>query len=401
MDQIGKINGFAALLGCLLIGVMAGSAVEESPSAASRFAGADNKAAPDFQKHVVPLLGKLGCSSAKCHGSFQGQGDFRLSLFGFGFQKDHAALVAEASSEDGHRISPELPAQSLILLKPTKQIKHRGGKIFEKDSWEYNLLHRWIETGAKGVQITPAAQVPQVSQPEFSKAGIQFFEDRIRPLLENNCYECHGFNKRKGDLQLKSREDALLGGGSGKAAIVPEDIEKSLLIEAVRHTNPDLQMPPKRKLEDREIADLEQWISIGAPWPNASDLAPVKSGKKLAQLHYEPQEILFQSTEDTAQIRIVAEWEDGKREDVTCLTRFRTNNDAVAAVNESGLAKSTGHYTTMVLRQSLSCDRLLMNVWRLMSQDIPTLLIGLLWQSWLNLASHHPSKVRTQNSSEE
>ena len=81
MDQIGKINGLVALLGYLCIGVMAGRAVEESPSAAFRFAEADNKAVPDFQKHVIPLLGKLGCSSAKCHGSFQGQGDFRLSLF--------------------------------------------------------------------------------------------------------------------------------------------------------------------------------------------------------------------------------------------------------------------------------------------------------------------------------
>ena len=189
MDQTGKINGLVALLGYLCIGVMAGRAVEESPSAAFRFAEADNKAVPDFQKHVIPLLGKLGCSSAKCHGSFQGQGDFRLSLFGFGFQKDHAALVAEASSEDGHRIRPELPAQSLILLKPTKQIKHRGGKIFEEDSWEYNLLHRWIETGAMGIEITKTDQTPQQNQPEFSKEGIQFFEDRIRPLLEQNCYE--------------------------------------------------------------------------------------------------------------------------------------------------------------------------------------------------------------------
>ena len=192
-------------------------------------------------------------------------------------------------------------------------------------------------------------QTPQQNQPEFSKEGIQFFEDRIRPLLENNCYECHGFNKRKGDLQLKSREDALLGGESGKAALVPGNAEKSLLIEAVRHTNPDLQMPPKRKLEEKEIADLEQWIAMGAPWPNASDLAPVQSGKKLAQLHYEPKEILFQSASDIAQIRVVAEWEDGEREDVTCLTRFRTNNDAVAAVNESGLAKSTGKGDTHIV----------------------------------------------------
>ena len=349
MDQIGKINGLVALLGYLCIGVMAGRAVEESPSAAFRFAEADNKAVPDFQKHVIPLLGKLGCSSAKCHGSFQGQGDFRLSLFGFGFQKDHAALLAEASSEDGHRISPELPSQSLILLKPTKQIKHRGGEIIKQDSWEYNLLHRWIETGAKGVQITKTDQPPQQNQPEFSKEGILFFEDRIRPLLENNCYECHGFNMRKGDLQLKSREDALLGGGSGMAALVPGNAEKSLLIEAVRHTNPDLQMPPERKLEEKEIADLEQWIAMGAPWPNSSDLVPVQSGKKLAQLHFEPKEILFQNANDIAQIKVVAEWEDGEREDVTCLTRFRTNNDTVAAVNESGMAKSTGKGDTHIV----------------------------------------------------
>ena len=325
MDQIGKTNGLVALLGCLCIGVMAGRAVEESPSAAIRFAEAENKAVPDFQKHVIPLLGKLGCSSAKCH----------------------AALVAEASSEDGHRIRPEMPAQSLILLKPTKQIKHRGGEIIKEDSWEYNLLLRWIETGAKGAQITKTD--PASRQPEFSKEGIQFFEDKIRPLLENNCYECHGFNKRKGDLQLKSREDALLGGESGKAAVVPGNAEKSLLIEAVRHTKPDLQMPPKRKLEEKEINNLERWIAMGAPWPNASELAPVQSGKKLAQLHYEPKEILFQSANDSAQIRVVAEWEDGEREDVTCLTRFRTNNDAVAAVNESGLAKSTGKGDTHIV----------------------------------------------------
>ena len=59
--------------------------------ASERFASRDSLAVPDFQRHVVPLLGRLGCNSAKCHGSFQGQGDFRLSLFGFDFQSDYAA----------------------------------------------------------------------------------------------------------------------------------------------------------------------------------------------------------------------------------------------------------------------------------------------------------------------
>ena len=62
--------------------------------ASERFAQRDSKEVPDFQRHVVPLLGRLGCNSAKCHGSFQGQGDFRLSLFGFDFQSSIDSLLA-------------------------------------------------------------------------------------------------------------------------------------------------------------------------------------------------------------------------------------------------------------------------------------------------------------------
>ena len=59
------------------------------PSADTRFQDRETRVVPDFQRHVVPLLGRLGCNSAKCHGSFQGQADFRLSLFGFDFAADH------------------------------------------------------------------------------------------------------------------------------------------------------------------------------------------------------------------------------------------------------------------------------------------------------------------------
>ena len=91
----------------------------------------------DFQRQVVPLLGRLGCSAAKCHGSFQGKGGFRLSLFGYDFKSDHEALLAKGSKGDRRRVNLEDPEQSLILLKPTKQMRHKGGKRFEKDSAEY------------------------------------------------------------------------------------------------------------------------------------------------------------------------------------------------------------------------------------------------------------------------
>ena len=95
MEQTGKKRAFALLIGFLIIGVLSSKAVEENASVEQRFAQPDIGSVPDFQKHIVPLLGKLGCSSAKCHGSFQGAGDFRLSLFGFDFQKDHAALLRD------------------------------------------------------------------------------------------------------------------------------------------------------------------------------------------------------------------------------------------------------------------------------------------------------------------
>ncbi|MDA7614646.1 PSD1 and planctomycete cytochrome C domain-containing protein, partial [Verrucomicrobiales bacterium] len=310
---------------------------DEIPLASVQFADPDTTATPDFQRHVVPLLGKLGCSSAKCHGSFQGQGDFRLSLFGFDFHQDHLEIT------DEDRINREAPHESLLLLKPTKQVKHKGGKRFEKDGWEYHLLRSWIEAGAKGIDTA----LPEPS--EISNKGHEFFTESIQPLLENHCYECHGFDKRKGGLQLKSREAMIEGGDSGKPAIIPSHPDKSLLIEAIKHTNPDLEMPPRRKLEDEEIAKLEKWIRMGAPWPSATDRAPLESDKVLVTLHYEPSEILFRNANDTAQIKIIAEWEDGERENVSCLARFNTNNDTVATVDSEGAVSAVGEGDTHIV----------------------------------------------------
>src|SRR2546429_403966 len=107
---------------------------------------------------------------------------------------------------------------------------------------------------------------------EPTPAQLQFFENRIRPVLSENCYKCHSAQaeKVKGRLLLDSREGVLKGGDTGPA-IVPGDPESSLLIKAVRYTDPDLQMPPKnKKLSDEQIASLETWVKMGAPDPRVS-----------------------------------------------------------------------------------------------------------------------------------
>jgi hypothetical protein len=101
-----------------------------------------------------------------------------------------------------------------------------------------------------------------------SSEGIEFFEKKIRPVLVERCYKCHSATseKLKGGLRLDSLQ-GLLKGGDTRPAIVPGDPEKSLLVEAIRYQNPDLQMPPKLKLPDATVSDFVEWIKLGAPWP--------------------------------------------------------------------------------------------------------------------------------------
>jgi hypothetical protein len=101
------------------------------------------------------------------------------------------------------------------------------------------------------------------------EAGVEFFEKRVRPVLVERCYECHGEKKQKGGLRLDSAAAVRAGGDSG-AVLVAGQPEKSLLIKVVTWSDPDLQMPPKNKLPDAEIAALTEWVKMGAPDPRTN-----------------------------------------------------------------------------------------------------------------------------------
>lgn len=101
---------------------------------------------------------------------------------------------------------------------------------------------------------------------------IAFFEAKIRPVLVKHCYECHSVEsgKSKGGLMLDTR-NAIRAGGDTAPAIVPGDAGKSLLLTAIKHSDPDLEMPPKKaKLPETVIADFETWIKAGAADPRES-----------------------------------------------------------------------------------------------------------------------------------
>jgi cytochrome c553 len=95
---------------------------------------------------------------------------------------------------------------------------------------------------------------------------LRFFESQVRPVLIDHCQKCHGEKKQWGGLRLDSRA-ALLAGGDSGPAVVPGRPNESLLIQAIRHSNADLKMPENGKLDERQIAALERWVSMGVPFP--------------------------------------------------------------------------------------------------------------------------------------
>jgi hypothetical protein len=197
-------------------------AAEPLKPAPERFASADTQEVPSFQRHILPLMGKLGCNGRACHGSFQGQGGFRLSLFGYDFKADHEALL----KGENPRIDLKEPTLSLALEKPTQAVPHKGGKRMDEGGWEYRMFLRWIEAGAKGVDE-----------------------------------------------------------------------------------------------QDRRFERLE----------------------------VTPTQIVFSKPGETAQLRVIAHWSDGSSEDVTPLSRFRTNNEAISDISDSGLVTAVGPGDTNVV----------------------------------------------------
>src|SRR5205085_7312974 len=133
---------------------------DQTISAEVSVTGLDKAFEWSFRNHVQPVLARMGCSSGACHGAAAGQNGFKLSLRGYDEEGDYLALTRHAL---GRRIVPSDPGRSLMLLKPTGAVPHKGGKKFEVDSEEYRILSDWIASGAPG----PKPEDPRIDKIEL------------------------------------------------------------------------------------------------------------------------------------------------------------------------------------------------------------------------------------------
>lgn len=107
---------------------------------------------------------------------------------------------------------------------------------------------------------------PSVSADDAAGDAAALFKDKVRPLLERKCFDCHSSKAEevKGELKLETLEQILKGGATGPA-VVAGDVENSFLLRAIRYQEDDYQMPPAGKMTDEEIAEVEKWVKALAP----------------------------------------------------------------------------------------------------------------------------------------
>ncbi|MCE9533158.1 MAG: DUF1549 domain-containing protein, partial [Planctomycetes bacterium] len=145
-----------------------------------------------FGTDVMAILGRAGCNAGSCHGHASGKGGFKLSLRGYDPNADFAAL--------GKRIDRKDPEASSLLLKPTEQEPHRGGKRFDKDSDAYRVLKQWIAEGAKAssgdsvsvkkIEVFPdQSRMPRTGMRQQLMVNAHFTDGTIRDVTNLAMFE--------------------------------------------------------------------------------------------------------------------------------------------------------------------------------------------------------------------
>jgi mono/diheme cytochrome c family protein len=179
-----------------------------------------------------------------------------------------------------------------MRLDAEHRANSRSPRVARPEGRDRSSLLCSIATGLKGVDLGkwPTLILSAFILPLLSAAPSQanddpahFFESQVRPLLIENCQTCHGEKKQEAGLRLDTLDAALKGGDTGPA-IVPGKTAESLLVQAIRYDG-DLQMPPKKKLTDSQIATLTRWVESGAIWPSDA-AAKTRSTSDAARHHW-------------------------------------------------------------------------------------------------------------------
>lgn len=237
---------------------------------------------------------------------------------------------------------------------------------------------------------------------DSTTAGIAYFEKHVRPLLVERCYECHSgrSSRTEGGLALDNPASWLKGGDSG-STIVPGDPESSLLIRAVRHSSPDLQMPPKEKLSEDEIQHLVNWVQLGAPAPeeDPASTVPHPSDPVAGKSHWAFQPLLEAKVPDVRNV-------DWARSDIDRFVLARLEQQSLTPVEDASPADLIRRITMVITGLPPSPEHLVQyqsqptteTLSRIVDELLASPQFGQRWgRHWLDLARYADSNGLDEN----
>ena len=141
-------------------------------------------APPSFHNEVMAVLSKSGCNQGTCHGNAHGKGGLKLSLRGQDPDADYITITRQSA---GRRVTPLIPAASLLLQKPAMEIPHEGGRRFPTESEEYRILRDWVDAGLPkdddsapsliGLTVTPAHRTVHAPDVSVSLNAMAAYSD--------------------------------------------------------------------------------------------------------------------------------------------------------------------------------------------------------------------------------
>ncbi len=212
--KFGQIVWLAMLLSSATISMSSAQQTAVTKSAAAKI---------DFERHVAPLLGRLGCNSAACHGAFGGKGGMQFSLFGYSAKMDYKSLLSRVDTDD--------PADSLMLLKPTGAEEHEGGVLIKEDSAEYRTIKSWIAQGANwkkdsGVVKKLTIQPRQIVFAKFNDRAKKIEQRKLTVVAEfadgtsTDVTHLSQFSSRDDGIAKVSKSGAVSAARNGDTSIV-------------------------------------------------------------------------------------------------------------------------------------------------------------------------------------
>jgi hypothetical protein len=275
-----------------------------------------------FRNHVIPMMTRAGCNSGACHGALAGKGGLKLSLRGYDPDSDHFVLTRQAL---GRRVDRSEPARSLVLLKPTRAVKHGGGQKIEPGSADYHVLADWIAAGAPG----PRGDDPRIERLEvIPAAAVLKPKDALQIVVRAWYSDGHSedvtrwakFNSSEDLVATVSADGKATVAGYGEAAItvwysnlvaanriaspLPNNLDPKVFTSAEKHNFIDglvhkkleaLRVPPSPLCTDAEFIRRAYLDAAGIlPKPEElekflADKAPDKRAKLIDALLERPE----------------------------------------------------------------------------------------------------------------